>query len=98
MDNATNIQSEEQTGRLQQPAVGSSASIWPYYWSTEAYHHDNTFTMSEYMKHRLPERFTVIEVDGSMAVVQDYDGTCYELHASGNGDSFNHKVEAKVIL
>ena len=66
----------------------------PHYWSTSYYHHDNKYTMDDYLDNILPAGFKEIERDGSFALVEYSDGTRYELHASGNGDSYNHKVEA----
>lgn len=65
----------------------------PHYWSTSYYHPDNKYTMDDYLDNILPKDFREIERDGSFAVVEHSDGTRYELHASGNGDGYDHKVE-----
>ena len=64
-----------------------------YYWTTEHYHQDNTFTMNEYLDYHLPEGFEVVYFDGTYSEVVDIKtNKLYGLHASGNGDSFNHKI------
>ena len=97
MEDQTNILNEEQSSRLQQPAVGGSHLDRFHFWSTSYYHHDNSYTMSDYLDHYLPDGFKVVEQDGSMAIVEGFDGLRWRLDASGNGDSFNHKVEASLL-
>ena len=63
-----------------------------YYWKTLDYHHDNSFTMDDYLRFHLPGNTEVIMIDGSYAEIKYMDKK-YALHASGNGDSYNHKVE-----
>lgn len=69
-----------------------------HYWSTNHYHHDNIQTMTEFIEDRLPAGFELIEQDGSLATVKDAEGTAYQLSASGDGDSFNHKVVVTEVI
>ena len=70
----------------------------PYYWNTEYYHPDNTFTMDEYLNNHMSDEFDVLFSDGTYAeIVCIGTGAIWGVHASGNGDSFNHKVEFEFI-
>lgn len=89
--------SEAQPSQLRQPAVGGSHLDRFHFWSTSYYHHDNSYTMSDYLDYILPEGFKVIEQDGPMAIVEGFDGLRWRLDASGNGDSYNHKIEASLL-
>lgn len=60
-------------------------------YTTDYYHADNTFTMNDYLENYLPEKFKVIFQDGSFAEISDGLNT-YEVHAGGNGDSYNHRI------
>tara|TARA_R110000787_G_C13064462_1_gene408225 strand:- start:83 stop:331 length:249 start_codon:yes stop_codon:yes gene_type:complete len=68
-----------------------------YYWTTEEYHSDNNITMSEYLE--MQEEFTheqhltIDYADGTYAEGLDCKGNRWSVHASGDGDSFNHKIE-----
>jgi hypothetical protein len=65
-----------------------------FYWTTEEYHPDNNFTMQDYLNNHLPEKWELFFEDGTYAEIRNkLTGTFYGVHASGNGDSFNHKVE-----
>lgn len=67
-----------------------------FYWKTEKPHADNNETMNEYLNEYLPLEFKVTYQDGTMAEIKnDETGEVYEVHASGDGDFFNHKVEFK---
>lgn len=68
-----------------------------YYWQTEKEHRDNMQTMSEYLDWHLPVGFEVIEHDGTFAIIKNKAGVSYGCHASGNGDSFNHKIEFELM-
>lgn len=69
-----------------------------FIWSTSHYHHDNTFTMNEYLEEHLPDEFECIFQDGSYAEIQHKTSKkIYGLHAGGNGDSFNHRVRFEFI-
>lgn len=61
-------------------------------WSTEYCHHDNSFTMNDYLDNHLVEGAKIMFQEGSYAEVI-LDGQRYGLDAKGNGDSFNHIVE-----
>ncbi len=64
-----------------------------YYWSTEEQHFDNNVTMGDWLNNEMGEDWELIFLDGTYAEVQTPEGKIYEVHASGDGDSFNHKVE-----
>lgn len=68
-------------------------------WNTGEYHPNNTITMYHYLEnHLLHEFWNIIFEDGSYAEIQNkYDGAIWSVHASGDGDSYNHKVEFKFI-
>jgi len=67
-----------------------------YYWKTEYYHDNNSFTMEDFLSNHLPEEAIINHIDGSYAEVE-YNGIDYGIHAYGNGDSFNHVVRFEVI-
>jgi len=70
-----------------------------FYWSTENYHCDNNETMNDYLENHLPEDFSVISNEGTYAIIQaPMNGIFYGVHASGNGDFNNHKVEFEIIF
>lgn len=60
-------------------------------YTTLFYHPDNAFTMNDYLESYLPENFEIISQDGSFAEISDGENT-YEVHAQGNGDSYNHRI------
>ena len=68
-------------------------------WSTTEYHSTNETTMQDYLEnHLLHEFWTVIFEDGTYAEIQNkYDGKIWGVNASGDGDSFNHKVEFEFV-
>ena len=68
-----------------------------FHWSTQEPHFDNAQTMTEYLELHLANGFDPIFQDGSYAEIQNENGTIYGVHASGNGDSFNHKVRFEFI-
>jgi len=68
-----------------------------YYWTTEEYHPDNSFTMNDYLNNHLPNNFAVRHNEGTYAEIESFSGERYGVHASGNGDSFNHKVEFDLL-
>ena len=69
-----------------------------FYWETEHYHPSNTFTMIEYLEQYLPKNYDCFFQDGSYAeIVENTTGVIYGLHASGNGDSFNHKISFEFV-
>jgi len=70
----------------------------PYYWTTEECHSDNNFTMQDYLNNHLSDEFEVTLEDGTYAeITSKSTGAVWGVHASGNGDCFNHKVEFKNI-
>ena len=66
-----------------------------FYWNTPIAHHDNNQTMQEYLYDHC--ELEVKLVNGTYAEGEDEDGNLYSIQASGNGDSFNHKVEIELI-
>lgn len=64
----------------------------PYYWKTEDPHADNSVTMSDYLNNEMDNSFSIILVDGTYAEIKTNHGK-FAVHASGNGDFLNHKVE-----
>lgn len=56
--------------------------------------------MQDYLENRLLHEFwTVFFEDGSYAEIQNkYDGKIWGVNASGDGDSFHHKVEFNLIF
>ena len=65
------------------------------YWTTEESHATNNDTMCDYLENINMLDITI--VDGTYAEGKNCSGELYEIHASGNGDSFNHKIEFKLI-
>jgi hypothetical protein len=71
-----------------------------YHWSTDEYHPDNSFTMTDFLINEFSDDtgFELIYLDGSFAEVQSRtDGKIFAVNASGDGDSFNHKVTFELI-
>lgn len=68
-----------------------------YYWTTEYYHPNNSYTMEDYLTNHLYIDYDIIYVDGSYAEIIDNNGTVYKLYAGGNGDSYNHKITINKI-
>jgi hypothetical protein len=68
-----------------------------YYWSTDDSHSDNQETMADYLENHMPDDWKIEMEDGTYAEIATVDGERYEVHASGNGDSNNHKIEFKLI-
>lgn len=71
-----------------------------YYWSTREEHYDNNVTMNDFLNCELGEDsgYEVIEVDGTYAEIESVDdGKRFAVHASGNGDSYNHKVRFELL-
>jgi hypothetical protein len=71
------------------------ASMQAIHWQTEEPHADNNTTMNDYLDNANILDITL--VDGTYAEGVNCKGEKYEIHASGDGDSFNHKVEFKLI-
>lgn len=68
-----------------------------FYWSTDYDHDDNETTMCEFLDYYLPEEYTVTFVDGTYVEIISPDCVEYGVHASGNGDFYNHKIEFEEI-
>lgn len=68
-----------------------------FYFSTIHSHFNNTHTMSVFLEEYLPDDYEVVSQDGTYAEIISSDGTVYGVHASGNGDFNNHKIEFEAI-
>lgn len=68
-----------------------------FYWSTDYDHANNETTTCEFLDYHLPEEYTVTFVDGTYAEIISPDGVEYSVHASGNGDFYNHKITFEEI-
>ena len=68
-----------------------------FYWTTEYYHNDNTFTLNDYLENQIEEQFHLMFEDESYCEILDLHGERYSLMASGDGDSFNHKIEIEKL-
>lgn len=63
-----------------------------FLWSTDYYHNDNAFTMTDFLDNHLSDDVEIHFEDGSYAEVR-IGKTIYSLDAKGNGDSYNHIIE-----
>lgn len=68
-----------------------------YYWKTDYEHINNIETMSEFLNYILPDDYEVYFVDGTYAEIISSENKMYAVHASGNGDFNNHKVDFEQI-
>lgn len=59
-------------------------------WRTEYAHNDNSQTLQEWLYEYC--NLNILLVDGTYAEGTDEDTSLWGIHASGNGDSFNHRV------
>ncbi|MGL4752501.1 MAG: hypothetical protein ACRCXB_08815 [Aeromonadaceae bacterium] len=65
-----------------------------FLFSSDAPHDSNAHTMSVFLEEFLPDEWYVSYVDGTYAEIQSkLSFKSFEVHASGNGDFFNHKIE-----
>ena len=64
-------------------------------WNTEEAHSDNSATMCDYLDNH--NMLDITLVDGTYAEGINAIGEHYEIHAGGDGDSFNHIVTFKLI-
>ncbi len=64
-------------------------------WSTEEAHVDNSTTMCDYLDNH--NMLDITFVDGTYAEGVNGKGNKYEIHAGGDGDSFNHIITFKLI-
>jgi len=67
-----------------------------YYWSTDIDLNNNNDVMNYFIDHENTELEIYLE-DGTYAEGEDSEGNCWEIHASGNGDFYNHKIEFKAL-
>ena len=67
-----------------------------YYWTTDEPHFNNEETMSDYLE--TVNMLDIVFIDGTYAEGKNAKGEKFALHASGNGDSFNHKIEFERLL
>lgn len=70
-----------------------------YKWHTPEAHNNNTETMDDYLEnHLIHEFWECIFQDGTYAEIQNkYTGAIWAVHASGDGDFCNHKVEFEFV-
>lgn len=66
------------------------------YWTTEEPHADNFETMWDYLENI--NMLDIAFVDGTYAEGINCSGQKFEIHVSGDGDFFNHKVKFKEVL
>jgi len=66
-----------------------------YYWTTEEPHKDNNETMQAYIIET--NMLDIIMVDGTYAEGVNCKGERFGMHASGDGDAFNHKIEFELL-
>lgn len=64
-----------------------------YYWKTEDPHFCNNQTMSDWIDNHMPNSWDIDLIDGTVAFVTDENDQDWQVHASGNGDSYRHMVE-----
>lgn len=64
-------------------------------WETDDPHADNTETMCDYIENH--NMLDITMVDGAYAEEVNSQGQKYAIHASGDGDFCNHKVEFELI-
>jgi hypothetical protein len=65
----------------------------PYRWRTDNPHFNNTETMGCYLDFEMPQDWVLTLDNDTYAEIIDSDGLKWGLHASGDGDSFCHKIE-----
>lgn len=68
-----------------------------FYWRTDEPHDDNSTTMCDFLEDHCPEWLNVYLVDGTYAEGIDGNKDRWEIHASGNGDHYNHMISFKRI-
>lgn len=67
-------------------------------WTTTHSHPNNEFTMNEYLDNHLPEEFECFFQDGTYAEIEHKTNkSIWGLHASGNGDFYNHRIRFEFI-
>ena len=65
------------------------------YWTTDEPHADNITTMCDYLE--TINMLDITFIGGTYAEGVNVNGQKYAIHASGNGDSFNHKIEFELL-
>lgn len=70
-----------------------------YHWETDEAQTTNEITMHDFIDNELPDDiYEVYLHDGTYAEIQEIEsGMCWAVHASGNGDFCNHKVQFDAI-
>lgn len=68
-----------------------------YYWSTDAEHANNEITMGDFLDNHLTGDYEISLVDGTYAEIKERDNFYWAVHASGDGDFRNHKVQFDAI-
>ena len=99
----TKMQEARRNTEEKSDVVGKASIDWldvikndgEYNWNTGHYHPDNNFTMNEFLE-MLDEEIDVYLIDGTYAELRINDRN-YEVHASGNGDSFTHQIQFILI-
>jgi len=66
------------------------------YWRTDKPHFNNTETMNDYLDNE--NMLDITLVDGAYAEGVNGKGEKYAIHASGDGDSFSHRITFKRIV
>jgi len=65
-------------------------------WKTHEPHSNNSVTMDDFLTNYLDNHcgigFTIVYEDGSYSEIINGNKEHYALHASGDGDFFNHKI------
>ena len=72
-----------------------------YLWETDEPLSTNEDTMTDFIDNHMQGYFgkilKVVYDDGTYIEVRNDDGIIYGIHASGNGDFFNHKVSIELL-
>ena len=66
-----------------------------FIWTTNYPHNDNEQTMQEWIYEYCNLDITL--TNGTYAEGIDKHGNLFGIHASGNGNSFNHKIEFEAL-
>lgn len=76
----------------------NSVKMETYKWHTAEAHPNNEETMNDYLENHLPQCFDVIFEDGTyVEILNKNTKQIFGVHASGDGDFTNHKVEFEFI-
>lgn len=63
-----------------------------YTWNTDEAHFNNSDTLQDYLACEMDAKWTVLDCQGTEALIMTDKGGIYSVQASGDGDSFNHIV------